>query len=55
MNAVQIEQKSFEMPPKEGISVACFLTVAKWQPLIGHHGMRCPGWPPIAADKHVAP
>ena len=28
MNAVQIEQKSYEMPPKEGISVAYFLTVA---------------------------
>ena len=24
MNAVQVEQKSFEMPPKEGISVAQF-------------------------------
>src|SRR5271154_4961568 len=28
MNAVQIDQKSFEMPPKEGISIAHFLTVA---------------------------
>jgi hypothetical protein len=28
MNTVQIEQKSYEMPPKEGISVAQFLTVA---------------------------
>ena len=28
MNPVQIEQKSYEMPPKEGISVAFFLTVA---------------------------
>jgi len=28
MNAVQIEQKSYEMPPKEGISIAHFLTVA---------------------------
>ena len=28
MNAVQIEQKSYEMPPSEGISVAHFLTVA---------------------------
>jgi putative intracellular protease/amidase/catechol 2,3-dioxygenase-like lactoylglutathione lyase family enzyme len=28
MNSVQIEQKSYEMPPKEGISVAFFLTVA---------------------------
>jgi hypothetical protein len=25
---VQVEQKSYEMPPKEGISVAFFLTVA---------------------------
>jgi predicted enzyme related to lactoylglutathione lyase len=28
MNSVQIEQKSYEMPPHEGISVAHFLTVA---------------------------
>ena len=28
MNAVQIEQKSYEMPPQEGISIAHFLTVA---------------------------
>jgi predicted enzyme related to lactoylglutathione lyase len=28
MNPVQIDQKSYEMPPKEGISVAHFLTVA---------------------------
>jgi putative intracellular protease/amidase/predicted enzyme related to lactoylglutathione lyase len=28
MNGVQIEQKSYEMPPHEGISVAHFLTVA---------------------------
>ena len=28
MNAVQVEQKSYEMPPREGISIACFLTVA---------------------------
>ena len=28
MNAVQVEQKSFEMPPREGITVAHFLTVA---------------------------
>ena len=28
MNAVQIDQKSYEMPPKEGMSVAHFLTVA---------------------------
>jgi hypothetical protein len=27
MNAVQIEQKSYEMPPREGISIAHFLTV----------------------------
>jgi hypothetical protein len=28
MSSVQIDQKSFEMPPKEGISIAHFLTVA---------------------------
>ena len=28
MSSVQIEQKSYEMPPKDGISIACFLTVA---------------------------
>jgi predicted enzyme related to lactoylglutathione lyase len=28
MNPVQIEQKSYEMPPKEGMSIAQFLTVA---------------------------
>jgi catechol 2,3-dioxygenase-like lactoylglutathione lyase family enzyme len=28
MNSVQVEQKSYEMPPKEGISIAQFLTVA---------------------------
>src|ERR1700691_2225884 len=28
MNSIQIEQKSFEMPPREGISIAQFLTVA---------------------------
>jgi predicted enzyme related to lactoylglutathione lyase len=28
MNGVEIEQKSYEMPPREGISVAHFLTVA---------------------------
>ena len=27
-SSVQIEQKSYEMPPREGISVANFLTVA---------------------------
>ena len=27
-NGVQIEQKSYEMPPREGISIALFLTVA---------------------------
>jgi predicted enzyme related to lactoylglutathione lyase len=27
MTAVQVEQKSFEMPPREGISIAHFLTV----------------------------
>src|ERR1700683_3940948 len=28
MTAVQVEQKSYEMPPREGISIAQFLTVA---------------------------
>jgi putative intracellular protease/amidase/catechol 2,3-dioxygenase-like lactoylglutathione lyase family enzyme len=28
INSVQIEQKSYEMPPREGISIAQFLTVA---------------------------
>ena len=28
MNTVKIEQKSYEMPPREGISIAHFLTVA---------------------------
>src|SRR5271155_3629879 len=28
MNSVQIEQKSYEMPPREGMSIAHFLTVA---------------------------
>ena len=28
MNTVQIEQKIYEMPPKQGISIAQFLTVA---------------------------
>src|SRR6202008_3595644 len=28
MNSVQIEQESYEMPPREGISIAYFLTVA---------------------------
>ena len=28
MSTVQIDQKSYEMPPKEGISIAQFLTVA---------------------------
>jgi len=29
MNAVQVEQKSYEMPPLEGFTVAHFLTVAE--------------------------
>ena len=28
MSSVQIEQKIYEMPPREGISIAHFLTVA---------------------------
>ena len=28
MNSVQVEQQSYEMPPRDGITVAHFLTVA---------------------------
>ena len=28
MSNVQIEQKTYEMPPREGLSIAHFLTVA---------------------------
>ena len=28
MNQVQVEQKSYQMPPQEGFTVAHFLTVA---------------------------
>jgi len=28
MSAVEVEQKSYEMPPREGITIAHFLTVA---------------------------
>ena len=28
MNRVQVEQKTYQMPPKDGITVAHFLTVA---------------------------
>ena len=28
MNQVQVEQKSYQMPPQDGITVAHFLTVA---------------------------
>src|SRR3984957_20902551 len=28
MNAVQVDQKSYEMPPRDGISIAYFLAVA---------------------------
>ena len=27
MGSVQIDQKSYEMPPKDGISIACFIAV----------------------------
>ena len=33
MSAVQVEQKSYEMPPREGISIAHFLTVADIEPV----------------------
>ena len=28
MNEIQVEQKTYQMPPKDGISIAHFLTVA---------------------------
>ena len=33
MNAVQVEQKSYEMPPREGFTIAQFLTVADIEPI----------------------
>ena len=35
MSSVQIEQKSYEMPPKEGISIAHFLTAGRRHRAIG--------------------
>jgi hypothetical protein len=32
MNQVQVEQKSYQMPPQEGFTVAHFLTVADVEP-----------------------
>jgi hypothetical protein len=29
MNSVEIEKKSFEMPPRDGLTIAYFLTVAE--------------------------
>ncbi len=37
MNSVQIEQKSYEMPPREGISIAQFLTVANIERSAGYY------------------
>ena len=59
MNSVQIEQKSYEMPPREGISVAHFLTVADIEPIGSilrkglrrshpEHGRRQRAWVPSA-------
>jgi hypothetical protein len=31
MSSVQIEQKSYEMPPREGMSIAHFLTVGDFE------------------------
>jgi hypothetical protein len=31
MNRVQIEQKSYEMPPQEGVSVAHFLVLPEFR------------------------
>ena len=44
MNSVQIEQKSYEMPPRDGFTVTHFLTVADIDRSLGsgqrqrHHG-----------------
>jgi predicted enzyme related to lactoylglutathione lyase len=37
MSSVQIEQKSYEMPPREGLSVAHFLTVGDIQRSINYY------------------
>src|ERR1700681_3640172 len=37
MNTVQIEQKSYEMPPRDGFTVAYFLTVADIERSIGFY------------------
>ena len=44
MNAVQVEQKSYEMPPREGFSIAQFLTVADIERSARYYetGLRCP-------------
>ena len=42
MNQVQVEQKSYQMPPQEGFSVAHFLTVADLAAPIRHHVLREP-------------
>ena len=36
--SVQVEQKSYEMPPREGISIAHFLTVADIDRSADFHG-----------------
>ena len=38
MNQVQIEQKSYQMPPKDGITVAHFLTVANVERSLRFYG-----------------
>ena len=60
MSSVQIEQKSYEMPPKEGISLAPFLTVAniersarstkKCSALASEPGRRQRAWVPSACE-----
>jgi hypothetical protein len=37
MSSVQIDQKSYEMPPKEGISIAHFLTVGDINRSLDHY------------------
>ena len=35
--SVRVEEKSYEMPPKEGISIAHFMTVADIERSIGYY------------------
>ena len=42
MSSVQIEQKSYEMPPREGSSIAHFVTVADVERSARYYGRRKP-------------